>query len=65
MLNWSLTKYQAQLEEEDLKDRIVWRMVRVEAFLQDRLIPYYEAGDSTQWDKALKAVGDVLSSAAR
>ena len=55
----------AQLEEEDLKDRIVWRMVRIEAFLQDRLILYFAPGDHTQLDKALRVVGDALSSAAR
>lgn len=27
---------QTQLEEEDLKDRIVWRMARLEALLQVR-----------------------------
>lgn len=54
-----------QLEEEDLKDRIVWRMVRIEAFLQGRLIPYFAPGDTTQLDRALRTVGEWVSSAAR
>lgn len=52
----------AQLEEEDLKDRIVWRMVRLQAALlsPDRLIPYFHPGDETQWDRCLRAVGAAL-----
>ena len=51
----------ALLEEEDLKDRIVWRMVRLEAAVADRLIPYFHPGDETQWDRCLRAmVGSAL-----
>ena len=54
-----------KLEEEDLKDRIVWRMVRIEAFLQGKLIPYFAPGDTTQLDRALRTVGEWVSAAAR
>ncbi|EWM24606.1 Lipase, class 3, partial [Nannochloropsis gaditana] len=54
-----------QLEDEDLKDRVVWRMVRVEAFLKDRLIPYFAPGDHTHLDRALRTVGGWVSRAAR
>eukprot|EP00903_Cladosiphon_okamuranus_P008039 g7754.t1 len=48
------------LELEDWRERVEWRLERVNAYLEDRLIPYFDTGVDTVGDKALRVVDGAI-----
>ncbi|CAM9212244.1 unnamed protein product [Discosporangium mesarthrocarpum] len=48
------------LELEDWRDRVGWRLERVRAYLEGRLIEYFESGVDTGVDKALRCVDGAI-----
>eukprot|EP00752_Nemacystus_decipiens_P001837 g1772.t1 len=48
------------LELEDWRERVEWRLERVDAYLEDRLIPYFDTGVDTVGDKALRVVDGAI-----
>ncbi|CAB1111040.1 unnamed protein product [Ectocarpus sp. CCAP 1310/34] len=48
------------LELEDWRERVEWRLERVNAFLENRLISYFDTGVDTVGDKALRVVDGAI-----
>ncbi|CAM9427949.1 unnamed protein product, partial [Hapterophycus canaliculatus] len=48
------------LELEDWRERVEWRLERVNAYLESRLIPYFDTGVDTVGDKALRVVDGAI-----
>ncbi|CAM9302396.1 unnamed protein product [Pylaiella littoralis] len=48
------------LELEDWRERVEWRLERVNAYLEERLIPYFDTGVDTVGDKALRVVDGAI-----